>query len=108
MLALVFERHPRSRQGERAKMQHIFSRFDAIIVSRAVERACGMLGRSSNYSIGRIRSSIVKFLALGERDFGRLAGIAVKIELWRRRNEECERSLNPYIDQCDIHPKHLH
>ncbi|MBA8879129.1 hypothetical protein [Phyllobacterium myrsinacearum] len=65
---------------------------DQFILDKAMERASGVLGRHADYD--RVRSAITKFLDLGERDFGRLADMAVKVELSVARYEATQRAAN--------------
>ena len=66
---------------------------DEIIIARALERTCAILGRNSNHRSASLRSSLEKFLIGGERDFGILAGMAIKIELCRLRDETNDQLL---------------
>ena len=63
---------------------HDYTQDDLRILGRAHRRACQFLGRDPllHPMAERMALTIMIFVERGERDFGRLAGMAVKRELF--------------------------
>ena len=66
-----------------SRFDRYFSKDDCRILGLAYQRACHLLGRHPKHSshADRLARTILTFFDQGQRDFGRLAGMAVKREL---------------------------
>lgn len=92
-------------------LDDLYSERDLLVLNRAQKRASSILDRDPNYDprSDRLARTILRFFLCGERDFGRLAGMAVKCELDLMKVEKGTNT--DELGACPIvreHPKYLH
>lgn len=92
-------------------LDDLYSERDLLVLNRAQKRASSILGRDPKHDphADRLAKTILRFFLRGERDFGRLAGMAVKCELDLMKVEKGTDTdeLGAWRSSGE-HPKHLH